>query len=386
MESVLSSLERPLSSIVKRSDRILVKVNMGCSGARTPGQRLTTHPILLEAIVNALLDCGGNVYFGDDISRSARSYESIYERTGMRDVARRTGAMLVDFVRAGGREVRGGLLIPRSYFVTNAYFEADVVINAASCRSHAGIGMSGAIKNMFGCVLGLRKQLIHNLFPGQPSKFGRVIADIYRVIPADLSILDLTTVAEGAGKTLAVRPVGLILAGTDAVALDTVAAHAIGYHSLPIWPTYYGSRFGYGCDAIDQIEVRGIDWDSFNKMRLDYPLITHTQRPSAYDRLGAVINNTVLRPRPAILAEVCTGCGQCLDRCPADCIEGEKDSPHHIRLGQCSDCGVCLKVCEPGAVERKFMGSGRAIRWLLNRLPDQVDPKEESSMDPAPKF
>ena len=231
---VLENSKPPLPSLVKSGSRVLVKVNMGCTGARAPEARLTTHPLVVEGIIEVLKDCGASVCFGDDSARAGKHYGAICGVTGMIDVAQRTGATLIDFVAAGAREVRGRLWCPRKYLVTNAYFEADVVINAASCRSHIGVGLSGAIKNMFGCVIGRRKQLIHMLFPGSPKLFGRAIADIYRTIPATYSFLDLTTVAEGAGITLAVRPVGLMLGGVDAVALDTVASHAIRYENVPI--------------------------------------------------------------------------------------------------------------------------------------------------------
>ena len=115
---------------------------------------------MVEALIRLLQDCGAVVSFGDDIARAGKHYEQIWKVTGMREVAKRTGATLVDFVSAGAREVRGGLLYPRKYLVTNCYFEADVVINFANCRSHANIVMSGAIKNMFGCVVGLRSVLM----------------------------------------------------------------------------------------------------------------------------------------------------------------------------------------------------------------------------------
>src|ERR1035438_5228079 len=164
VRQLLDNLSVPVSTLVKSGDRVLVKINLGCSGAREPERRLTTHPAMVEAIVTAMQDCGARVSFGDCVARAGEHCEIIYRKTGMLEVAHRTGANLVDFVGTGAREVRGGLLVPRTYFVTNAYFDADVVINAASLRSHVGIGISGAMKNMFGCVVGLRKLRIHNLF------------------------------------------------------------------------------------------------------------------------------------------------------------------------------------------------------------------------------
>ena len=62
---------------------MLVKVNLGCSGSRSPANRLTTHPAVAEAIIEALLDCGARVSFGDDVSRAGQYCDAVYEATGM---------------------------------------------------------------------------------------------------------------------------------------------------------------------------------------------------------------------------------------------------------------------------------------------------------------
>ena len=385
LRHLLDHLEPPLDSLVKSGDRVLVKVNMGCSSVRNPQDRFTTHPAVVEAIIRVLQDCGAVVSFGDDVARAGMHCAHIWGATGMWDVAKRTGATLIDFVSPGAREVRGGLLYPRKYLVTNAYFEADVVVNAANCRSHANIGMTGAIKNMFGCVVGLRKQLIHNLFPGNLRHFGRAIADIHRVIPADLTFLDLTSVLEGHGTGEAVRPVGLMLASPDPVALDTVAAHAIGYQELPIWPTYYGGKLGLGFNDLQQISIRGLDWARFEKRRLKHPLISPLTKLSAYARITAVANNTVLRPRPVINATRCTGCKDCVTRCPVHCIQTGPGNVYCINLNNCVDCGCCLKVCEVGAAQLEFVSLAKVIRRLTNRLPEKVDPNPLNPLDPVPR-
>ena len=46
LQHLLSNLDQPLSVLVHRGDRVLVKVNMGCLGARKPEDRFTTHPWL----------------------------------------------------------------------------------------------------------------------------------------------------------------------------------------------------------------------------------------------------------------------------------------------------------------------------------------------------
>jgi uncharacterized protein (DUF362 family)/ferredoxin len=381
---LLHALEPPVNTLVKHGDRVLVKVNMGCSGARNPEDRFTTHPVWLEAVIRALQDLGAKVFFGDDVARAGKHCEHIWETTGMREVAKRTGATLIDFVSYGAREVRGGLLYPRTYLVTNAYFSADVIINAANCRSHANIGMSGAIKNMFGCVVGLRKQRIHNLFPGDVQRFARVIADVHRTIPADFSILDLTSVVEAHGGVSQVRSVGLVLASTDPVAVDTVAAEAIGYDRLQVWPTYFGNQLGLGCNDPEQISIRGLDWKTFPKQRLAFPMISEMKPPGILDRMSAMVNNGVLRPRPVITASQCTSCGDCATRCPIQCIDPTANGTYVINVSKCADCGCCLKVCEQGAVGLQFTGLAKIVRGVFYDPPKRTDSYSLTTLDPAP--
>jgi len=363
----LDSLEPLLPAIARPGHRVLVKVNLGCSGSRSPAHRLTTHPAVAQAIIEALLDCGARVSFGDDVSRAGQYCEAVYKATGMAEVADRTGATLIDFVATGAREIPSGLLFPSSYLVTNAYFESDVVVNAANCRSGPVIvGMSAAIKNMFGCVVGRRKQHIHDLFGSDQRQFARAIADIHQAIPADISFLDMTTVLEGFGVTPAVQPVGLLLAGTDPVALDTVAAHSIGYERLPMWTTFYGHRQGIGCNDMDRIRIRGIEWSTFEKLHLRYPLIEGPARELPRARATRILNNTMFRQRPVIDAGQCGGCGECADRCPVKCISAGPGSVCKIDLGRCVDCLCCTKVCETGAVHLEVVGAGRAFRRLID--------------------
>ena len=60
----------------------------------------------------------------------------------------------------------------------------------------------------------------------------------------------------------------------------------------------------------------------------------------------------------------CTGCGECMDVCPADCIEGKPNFIHMIDEFECTKCGKCIEACEDDAVQ---MTSGKLPK-LPNRL------------------
>jgi fumarate reductase flavoprotein subunit/NADH-quinone oxidoreductase subunit F len=60
----------------------------------------------------------------------------------------------------------------------------------------------------------------------------------------------------------------------------------------------------------------------------------------------------------------CTGCGDCIDVCPADCIEGKAKFIHMIDEFECTKCGKCVEACEEDAVQ---MTSGK-----LPKLPSRL--------------
>jgi len=62
--------------------------------------------------------------------------------------------------------------------------------------------------------------------------------------------------------------------------------------------------------------------------------------------------------------QICTGCGDCMDVCPKDCIEGKAKYIHMIDEFDCDKCGKCMEACEEGAVKQ---ATGKLPK-LPNRL------------------
>jgi NADH:ubiquinone oxidoreductase subunit F (NADH-binding)/(2Fe-2S) ferredoxin len=54
-----------------------------------------------------------------------------------------------------------------------------------------------------------------------------------------------------------------------------------------------------------------------------------------------------------VINDKCIGCGACARKCPANCISGEKKSPHLIDQIKCLKCGECYKTCKFGAIDKK---------------------------------
>jgi len=49
-------------------------------------------------------------------------------------------------------------------------------------------------------------------------------------------------------------------------------------------------------------------------------------------------------------ADSCTGCGSCVDECPAAAIE-LKDDIAVVDEDECLDCGACEDACPNGAIK-----------------------------------
>jgi uncharacterized protein (DUF362 family) len=86
---------------------------------------------------------------------------------------------------------------------------------------------------------------------------------LVRMIPPHLSILDGATGMEGNGPVSGSQvDWGVAIAGTDGVAVDTVAAHLMGFDPQSIGYLYFCSQDGLGEGNIDNIRIIGTSLDT----------------------------------------------------------------------------------------------------------------------------
>lgn len=60
-----------------------------------------------------------------------------------------------------------------------------------------------------------------------------------------------------------------------------------------------------------------------------------------------------------ILPDLCVGCGDCVDECPEDAIEGKAKFIHMIDQDMCEQCGKCVSACDEEAI----------VKWEEAKLP-----------------
>ena len=211
-----------------RGKRVLVKPNLLRAHLPT-----CTQPEVARAVCMYLLDCGAKVTVGD--SPGFGTAQSVAAAIGLREKLRPLGVPVVNFARAVPRVLPHG---GRAGIAREA-LETDVIVSVPRLKAHSQFGITCAVKNCYGCVVGLRKAWLHARYGGgEGNAFESVVADIYGALPRVVALVDAVTAMHGTGPS-AGKPfhMGLLAASLSAVALDTQMyslVHALP-ERLPLW-------------------------------------------------------------------------------------------------------------------------------------------------------
>ena len=55
-------------------------------------------------------------------------------------------------------------------------------------------------------------------------------------------------------------------------------------------------------------------------------------------------------PKPTIDLNLCTGCGTCVETCPAGVLELKDGKAHVVNPDDCLGCRACESACPEGAI------------------------------------
>mgnify|MGYP000010342210 FL=1 len=189
IRAALDRLLAPLGGLdwVTPGMKIVIKANL--VAGRPPEDAVTTHPALLCALSEMLIARGASVVIGDSPGGvyNAAYLGRIYQRCGAVE-AERYGAHLNQNFEV--REAHFPEAAVAHDFKYTAYLDdADAVINCCKLKTHGMMGMTCAVKNMYGIVPGSVKSEYHYRY-SNPMDFARMIVDLNLARPAQLHIVD----------------------------------------------------------------------------------------------------------------------------------------------------------------------------------------------------
>jgi uncharacterized protein (DUF362 family)/Pyruvate/2-oxoacid:ferredoxin oxidoreductase delta subunit len=337
-----------MARFVRPGMQVLLKPNLLSDAGLE--RAVTTHPAVVQAVAEQVRAAGGTVLAGDSPSGPVEGSPRVWRESGLARLAEQEEIRLVPFDTAAWKRLNG-----RDYFVAPAALEADLVINLPKLKTHTFALYTGAVKNLFGVIPGMRKRELHYRAPGIED-FSRVLVDVLELVQPGLTIMDGILGQEGSGPGAGGTPhrYACLAASTDPVALDAVITQAMGYRPGEVRHLVQASARRMGVSDLRAIRVQG------ERQVLDFGAL-RLPRAHWYFRMPSWISaplHETARVRPVVMDSLCIGCGRCVEVCPREAITAGR--PPTLDMEECIGCLCCAEVCPQGAIQ--------AQRNLIARL------------------
>jgi uncharacterized protein (DUF362 family)/Pyruvate/2-oxoacid:ferredoxin oxidoreductase delta subunit len=323
-----------------KGKRVLIKPNM--LGPYPPEKGITTHPALIRSLVRSLKRRDAVCWVGDNPGLSGYAANERCARvTGLYEAA--DGG----FVYLGREAVSAEAKTPwpEKVVVSRALFDADLIVNVPKFKTHMQTKVTGAVKNLFGLLVGAEKARIHLTVP-HPDDFAKALVGIYRIRVPDLTVMDAVVGMEGngpSGKDL--RRIGKILAAPNGVCVDGVMAAMMGVAPLKIATLRAAREAGLGEIDPEKMRVEG-GWAPLKKFKMPWTFASEGRIGKALNRL---IYRPLLKPRLRIRKDLCTRCEVCIRHCPARAMT--LDVFPRLDAKKCIACYCCYELCSSQAIE-----------------------------------
>lgn len=217
------------SILIPSNARILIKPNICLVKSFESGT--TVDPFVVKCLVDWLIANFDvkHVYIGE-ADATALDIDLAFKVLGWEEVFQ--GYKNVELLNLSKDELVNVVLDNGLYFknldMSKSFMDADFLISVAKLKTHTMTTITGILKNQYGANPVKIKSKYH-------SKLDRVICDMNRVRLPDLCLVDGIIAMEGQGPVSGIpKPVGLLIAGDNAVATDHACARVMGFNPKKI--------------------------------------------------------------------------------------------------------------------------------------------------------
>ena len=255
VEALVQRALEPLGGIgrfVQPGQTVLLKPNQTLFMLADEGS--TTDPRVVAALARLSYAAGARRVIVGESSGGGSNSDRVMHITGVKLLARRAGAEVVDFHTCEQREIDlpEGKVIKR-ILLPAPLLDADVVINLPKMKTHNWDWISGALKNWVGILRPDVREKHHDA-----QTFDEYTDLLFRV-PPQLNVMDaiIRGVGNGPGANTG-EFYGAVLASTDPVAMDAVAAQILGFEPASIGFIEVAKERGLGIGDPRQIAVVGV--------------------------------------------------------------------------------------------------------------------------------
>jgi len=344
-----------VGAFYKPGSRVAVKVNLLMGTA--PEKAVTTHPLLARAFCDLLLENGVRPVIVDSpnsaIIYNEENLRKVYTLSGYLSAFKDSGTKLNYDCSFETVKLKNGTAA-RTAEIISPVLKCDGILNIAKGKTHAFTQVTGAAKNLFGCVAGMYKGAFHTKLQNA-GNFSKMLVDIALFVRPALSVIDAVTCMEGNGPSGGEpRETGYIIASPDCFSADSVFCSLIGLapEAYPV----LAEALHRGVFKKEELKLNGT-YEKIKGFKLADTAVSTLDGFVGINlktRIFRILAKQLLTVRP-VMNEKCTGCGACARACPVKAIDLIRKRAV-IRKKDCIRCYCCHEVCPYKAVElRKNM-------------------------------
>lgn len=338
---------------IKPGMQVVIKPNLVIRSG--PEEAIITHPHVVAAVGCFVQKCGGDVLIAESPGGkyTPAAMKALFAGCGYTEMAEANGFLL--YTACESKQVSlPEAKICHNIFVVSPFLEADYIIDIAKLKTHGMMGLSGAVKNLFGTVPGLKKPELHCRFPNKED-FADMLLDLCQFTSPDLCIIDAVDTMEGNGPTGgSKRFVGAVLASKSPYAADLAAAKLIGLKPVELWTVQQSIVRGL-LQNPDNLQILG---DSIEDLAVTGFLPARSSSVDFVDRAPKLLRPLLKKlatPLPRVRKSLCIGCGKCAESCPQKVID-LKNGKADIRTKGCIHCFCCHEMCPLHVIDIKRFG------------------------------
>jgi len=214
----------------QRGLKVLIKPNL--LTPMPPDHLTCTHPLVVRAVCEYLLDSGAEVCVGD--SPTFGKAVNIAQSIGLTSTLEDLPVTIVNLDQPKLVRFSFGGRVP----VSRIALESDFIVSVPKLKAHHQMRITGAVKNVYGCVSGLGKPILHVLHGDRGDRWENMILEIRQQLPPSVSLIDAIKAMHVHGPVKGRSyPMGLLAASHSAVALDTAVMTMLGLRpdDAPLW-------------------------------------------------------------------------------------------------------------------------------------------------------
>jgi uncharacterized protein (DUF362 family) len=327
-----------IEKFIEPGETVLLKPNLFT--VKAPETGATTDMRVVLGVAELLQRQGSRCVLGEcPATGSYARPDIVFDGLGVRELCREHGIEVNVLDRDPPvRFTVDGDVIEELWFPETA--ATHPVLSFPKLKTHQLTTLTCAVKNLFGLQQGGSKAHHHVSVANDPESFSRLLLDIYQAIrhQVRLHVVDAHVAMEGEGPTAGDPvPLGLVIAGGDAAAVDLVASAIMGWDPMDVGTNYLAAVRGLGPSSLDDVEVVGEPVEAvrrrFKKPEIhsDGEMFVKIRMPISCD------------------PDRCVACGVCAEVCPVDAIEVH-DTPV-FDYTRCIQCFCCAELCPQGALK-----------------------------------